>query len=273
MERWLTQRLAGSLGASPGRGDGVCANVEFPFPGRLIGGAIAIASGIEPEADPWPPERSVWPLLDVVQRCVDEPWLAQLSAHLGGGSSDHGRRFGRLRVIAELYDHYGVRRPAMLHAWTRGEDVDGSGAPLAPAFGWQAELWRRLRAEIGVRSPAERLSEACARVREAPELLPLPARLSLFGLTRLPASYVQALGALAAGREVHLFLLHPSPALWSLIGQREPARAIVRRAEDGTAALAENRLLASWGVDSRELQLVVESADPWIDHHHDPSRR
>src|SRR5690348_15455055 len=35
MERWLTQQLAGGLGASPGRGDGVCANVDFPSPRRL----------------------------------------------------------------------------------------------------------------------------------------------------------------------------------------------------------------------------------------------
>ena len=31
MERWLTQRMSTCFGASPGRGDGVCANVEFPF--------------------------------------------------------------------------------------------------------------------------------------------------------------------------------------------------------------------------------------------------
>jgi exodeoxyribonuclease V gamma subunit len=31
VERWLTQRLSGRLGTSPGRADGVCANVDFPF--------------------------------------------------------------------------------------------------------------------------------------------------------------------------------------------------------------------------------------------------
>jgi exodeoxyribonuclease V gamma subunit len=109
MERWLTQRLSARLGASDGRGDGVCANIDFPFPGRLIGGAIAVASGIEPEEDPWPPGRSVWPLLAVIEECRGEPWLAQLEAHLGSE-----RRFGRVRLIADLFDQYGVRRPAML---------------------------------------------------------------------------------------------------------------------------------------------------------------
>ena len=228
MERWLTQRLSARLGGSPNRTDGVCANVEFPFPGRLIGGAIATASGIEPDDDPWPPERSVWALLDVVNECLGEPWLSRLATHLDWSSASDAsaeRRFGRLRVIADLYDHYGVRRPAMLQAWARGDDLDGSGGRLPPGSEWQAELWRRLRAAIGVRSPAERLEHACGRLREAPEIVELPARLSLFGLTRLPASYLEALTAIAAGRDVHLFVLHPSPALWQAISDRpESAR-------------------------------------------------
>src|SRR4051812_49880508 len=63
MERWLTQRMAAVLGASSARADGICANVEFPFPRRLIGGALAAASGIDPDSDPWLPERLVWPVV------------------------------------------------------------------------------------------------------------------------------------------------------------------------------------------------------------------
>src|SRR3954453_20598791 len=69
VERWLTQRLSARLGTRPGRADGVCANVEFPFPGRLVGGAIASATGVARDEDPWLPERLVWPLLDVVDEC------------------------------------------------------------------------------------------------------------------------------------------------------------------------------------------------------------
>src|SRR5690348_2809970 len=87
VERWLTQRLSARLGASPGRADGVCANVEFPFPGRLVNGAVAAATGIDRRADPWLPERSVWPLLDVVESSAAEPWLAALTAHLGGAGA------------------------------------------------------------------------------------------------------------------------------------------------------------------------------------------
>src|SRR5688572_8214042 len=63
MERWLTQRMSAGLGATPGRADGVCANVEFPSPRRLVAEAVAIAADIDPDDDSWPPERMVWPLL------------------------------------------------------------------------------------------------------------------------------------------------------------------------------------------------------------------
>src|SRR3954454_1861702 len=84
MERWLTQRLSGRLGAREGRADGVCANVDFPFPQRLVGDAVALAAGIAPDADPWRPERAVWPLLEVVDECIEDDWLERLARHLEG---------------------------------------------------------------------------------------------------------------------------------------------------------------------------------------------
>jgi exodeoxyribonuclease V gamma subunit len=101
----------------------------------------------------------------------------------------------------------------------------------------------------------------------------LPPRLSLFGLTRLPAGRLQVLRALAAGRDVHLFLLHPSPALWDRIAAEiDPAARVVRRQGDPTADLAQHRLLASWGQDAREMQLVLADPDA-IDHHHPVGHR
>src|SRR3954454_8936121 len=74
MERWLTQRMSHVLGTTAGRNDGVCANIDFPSPRRLVSNALAAASGIEPEEDPWLPGRMVWPLLEVVDGALDESW-------------------------------------------------------------------------------------------------------------------------------------------------------------------------------------------------------
>src|SRR4051794_32366367 len=154
MERWLSQRMADRLG--------VCANVEFPSPRRLTGDAVATASGIDADADPWLPERMVWPLLDVVDDCLDEPWLEVLARHLE--ERERARRFSTLRHLAGLYDRYALHRPDMVRAWAAGRDDDGAGAALATEFRWQAELFRRLRDRIAVPDLAERVDGACARL-------------------------------------------------------------------------------------------------------------
>src|SRR4051794_5439938 len=181
MERWLTQRMSARLGASAGRTDGVCANVEFPSPRAVVGEAVAAASGLDPAADPWLPERAVWPLLELVDASLGEPWLARLAAHLGvtANGRDPGRaarRFSAVRHLAGLYDRYAVQRPDMLRAWARGDDADGAERPLAADAVWQAELWRRLRDRIAQPDPAERLASACARLHAEPSVAAPPDR-------------------------------------------------------------------------------------------------
>jgi exodeoxyribonuclease V gamma subunit len=275
MERWLTQRMSGVLGAGAGGADGICAGVEFPFPQRLIGDVVAAASGIDPAEDPWLPDRAAWPLLEVVESCLDEPWLVTLAGYLGrsGPASDSFRADRRLSVVrhlADLFHRYALHRPAMVQAWAGGVDVDALGAELRAGATWQAELWRRLRARLALPGPAERRQRACERLTEDPSLAQLPARLAVFGLTRLPPGHLQVLRALAHGRDVHLFLLHPSAALWdSVTSALAETPPVVRRAEDPTAALPANSLLASWGRDVRELQLVLSGGPAArVDHHH-----
>ena len=290
MERWLTQRMSAVLGARPGHADGVCANVAFPSPHRLVTDAVAAASGLDPAQDPWLPERAVWPLLDVVQESLAQPWLAALAAYLGAATdagdpmrrARQARRLTTVRHLAGLFDRYALHRPAMLAAWARGEDVDAVGEPLPAGCAWQAELWRRLRARIGRPDLAQRSASACRRLIDDPGLIDLPPRLALFGLTRLPAGHLEILRALAAGRELHLFLLHPSPALWAKVAAhhgdtggaaRAPAAdhslpPVARRADDPTVGVPDNRLLASWGRDSREMQLVLTAGTPPADHDH-----
>ncbi len=273
MERWLAQQLSSHLGVAAGRADGVCAGVDFPPPRRLIADALAAASGLDPDADPWLPERAAWPLLDVVEAHLSEPWLGTLAGYLGHGTEKpdpvrRDRRLAIVRHLAVLFDRYGRHRPDMVCAWAAGQDGDGEGGRLPEDAAWQPQLWRALRARIALPSPAERLTDACARLQEDPTLVALPPRVSLFGLTRLPTGDLRVLRALGAGRDVHLFLLHPSPALWDRVA-RAPRTRPGARDQDPTAALPEHPLLASWARDAREMQVVLRGADaPPTDHHH-----
>jgi hypothetical protein len=107
-----------------------------------------------------------------------------------------------------------------------------------PHVGW-------LRAEIGTDSPAERLEPACGRLAGEHDVVDLPDRLAVFGLTRLPTAYLDVLTALAVQRDVHLYLLHPSAALWAK-----------------TPEEATNPLFRSWGRDAHDrMQLVVVRRD------------
>ncbi len=264
VERWLAQRLSLVLGTTPGRADGVAANVDFRSPRVLTEGALATATGLDPDEDRWSGDRPVWPLLEVVDAALQEPWLEPVAQHLGDPQdpASASRRFATVRHIAGLFATYGSERPGLVLGWAAGVDGD------APA--WQAQLWRRLRARIGTPSPAERLQGACELIAAEPDTLALPPRLALFGLTRLPAAQLEVLRALAAGREVNLFVLHPSPVLWAKVsGVLGEGPRVQRRAEDPTDGLPVNPLLGSWGRDARELQLVL-AQDPHEDHHHAP---
>ena len=262
VERWIAQRLSHRLGAGFAGGDGVCANLDFPFPGSLITAATAAATGYDPGTDPWVPERAVWPLIDLVDEHRDDPRLGPLMAHLRASSppdrdgSGLLRRFFVARHIADLFDRYAVHRPDLVLSWLAGsgpgaDDPTGDG----PA-GWQGHLWRLLRDRLGRPGPAERLGRACAAIAADPDLLDLPPRLSVFGLTRLPDSHLEVLEAMAVGRDVHLFLLHPSGVLWDRVAA-SPVPARPARSEDPTRRAAAHPLLRSWGRDAREMQLVL----------------
>src|SRR4051795_2883148 len=189
VERWIAQRLSLHLGASANRRDGICANVAFPSPRRVIESALAAASGIDPDEDPWGPGRAVWPLLEVVDEHRDEPWLGALRAHLERSRG----RLGAVRHIAGLFDRYALHRPEMLAGWAAEDDAGlpqdarwqaggGGGArggpPGPPRDGrGRGELGRGRRAPLGAPTPPERLAAACERLRDEPELADLPDRL------------------------------------------------------------------------------------------------
>ncbi|MBH0776243.1 exodeoxyribonuclease V subunit gamma [Nocardia sp. NEAU-351] len=138
-----------------------------------------------------------------------------------------------------------------------GQDGDGVGGAIPEDLAWQPRLWRLLRAEIGTPSPAERLEIGCAALRDRPDLVDLPARLSLFGVHRLPADQLAVLTALGASREIHLWLTHPSPAMWSALSD---IPASTRRATDRTAHTVAHPLLTGLARDARELQQRLTSA-------------
>ena len=267
VERWLTQRMSHQLGSRPGRADGICAAVRFPSPAALL---AEIAGA--PDADPWAPDVAVWPLLDVLDECSAEPWCRALARHLGYAGEDRealyrrDRRYAVARRVVGLFDGYALHRPDMLAAWVQRDDQDGWGATLPADMAWQPELWRRLIDRIDAPDPVARMSGIVDVLTDDPASVDLPQRISLFGPTALPQRQFRVLTALARHRDVHLWLPHPSPALWSTLQAAGPGQAVPRK-NDPSAGAAQHPLLSSLGRDSREMQHTIASA-PHTDTHH-----
>lgn len=280
VERWLTQRLSHRLGAGES-GDGVCAGVRFLNPRSLV----ALLTGTERD-DPWDPDRLVWPLLEVVDASLDEPWCRTLAVHLGHlgdtAPADLGldpdqvelrrdRRWSVVRRLAGLYAAYAVQRPQLLADWREGCDTDGApgGTDLPDDLVWQPALWRRLLERVDAPSPDVRHRRTLEAIR-AGEPLELPDRLSMFGHTRMPVTELELLRAVGEVREVHLWLPQPSPTGWRTLAPAV-AEGPVRRRADGSGRLLTHPLLSSLGRDSRELQRSLAVLGPVQTHDVQPA--
>ncbi|GAA2721328.1 exodeoxyribonuclease V subunit gamma [Cellulomonas aerilata] len=273
VERWLAQRLSHHLGTGPAGEGGVAAHIRFDSPGRVLDDAVAAVLGAGRGADdPWSRERLTWHVLDAVDACAGEPWCAPLARHLGaGGGPDDPRRDRRLQAaahLAALFSSYGTQRPAMLRAWADGRHEDGAGDAVPADLDWQVRLWQHVREGIGAPGPAERLDEVVAALLDEPAAVDLPDRLSVFGATRLAAGRLRVLAALGEHRDVHLWLPHPSPALWAATSDVVGAAAPTSVRRSGVRPAAEHPLLASMARDVTELQLRLAASGAGSDTHH-----
>lgn len=255
VERWLSQRLSHVLGRGSGD-DGVCAGVAFRSPGSLIAEITGTREG-DPrsraarEDDPWSAEAMTWPLLEVIDASLDQPWAATLADHLGHFTAGEekelrqGRRYAVARRLAGLFASYARQRPELSAGW-----LDGETAGLDDDLAWQPELWRRLVDVLGIDPPHIRHAKTVAQLQSSGSET-LPQRVSLFGYTRLSCTDIELLDALATHHEVHLWLPHPSASLWSaLSGQR----GVIPRREDHSHRSVRHPLLATLGRDLRDLQ-------------------
>ena len=256
VERWLSQRLSHILGRGKGQ-DGVCAGISFRNPRSLI----AEITGTKDD-DPWHPDNLVWPLLEVIDDSCTDDWCKTLATHLGHFEAGEekelrlGRRYAVARRLAGLFASYARQRPQLLIDWEN--DVAGD---IDSDLDWQPPLWRALLNRVDAGGPHIRHAKTLATLQESPT--DLPERISLFGHTRLPSTEIELLDALATHHDLHLWLPHPSDALWtSLAG----VHGQISRRDDTSHREVGHPLLATLGRDLRELQRGLP-ADPQTDEY------
>lgn len=207
MERWLAAFLSRVLG--------VWANPWFPFPRALIELVLEVVLGPLPEGTPrFDPEAMTWLIAQALPEHLDDPAFAEVASYLG----DDPRRERLIELsqrLAERFDEYIVYRPERVLAWERGEEQH-----------FQARLFRTLVRRCPTMHLAQRmraLERTLARggpfSRER-----LPERVSLFGISTLPPSFVALLSRLSEHLDVHVFLLTPSEEYWGDLDRSEQKR-------------------------------------------------
>jgi exodeoxyribonuclease V gamma subunit len=259
MARWLKLELAGR--------QGICANCSFPFPKVFCAQALGTNAASPGEGLALEREVMLWEILRLLPELLPRPEFGPLKSYLTD-PADVRKRFQLSSQIANLFDQYLVFRPDLILSWDRGE-LSAADLKDSPHELWQAALWRRLHQE----KPGPHLAALLKKFSEhvaRPDFKPLeaPERISIFGISALPPSYLQVFCALGARIDVHLFLLQPSKEYWGQIADARESERILKAAGKGDAAGGElhleagNHLLASMGHLGRDfLNLVLEAGD------------
>lgn len=243
VQRWLSQYLARAL--DPG-GEGICAGLALHPLARLG----VLLSGVEPDDDPWSPERLVWPVLDLAD--AGTPGLEALTHHLAASE----QRYANATRVARLLGRYAAFRPAMVQQWARATSV----ADLGLGFdAWQAVLWRALHDVVPGPDPATRGDALRAGLVGGHVDVPWPS-VAVFLPRRVAEPDATLLQALAARVPV---------GVWALDRSDHPlAPALGRRTAETTRVLA--------GVATRVRPLEAPApAEPRILVHssHGPERQ
>ncbi|WP_261798453.1 exodeoxyribonuclease V subunit gamma [Oxalobacter paraformigenes] len=245
---------------------GVCAGVEFSFLAqwlwRQIGKFVEV-----PETSPFSSSVLSWRIL----RLLEEPGFAAPYPRIAGYLSrcDEIMRFDLACRIASLFEQYVLSRPEWLAAWSKGETVEivRKGHPKQAVAGedqaWQAALWRKIAEETGTleEEPAERFLKMLETGGEEMAAR-LPERVHLFLEPSVAPYHVGILNRLGRWMDIELYVVNPCREYWFEIVDSRRLAWLSKRQKDLYHETG-NRLLASWGKESRaSLESLLARLEP-----------
>ncbi|MBL8470203.1 MAG: exodeoxyribonuclease V subunit gamma [Rhodocyclaceae bacterium] len=243
---------------------GICANIEFSYLGAWLWHQIGRLVAVEQDS-PFAPERLLWRIYALFGDAGFTTRHARLAAYLA--AADASMRLELARKAAALIEQYTTYRPDWLDAWQQGKSAAVATAQHADA-GWQAELWRRICADLGV--PPQHPAEAFFRRLETdPQAVnKLAPCVHVFGLPTLPPFHLHLLGRLGQHVEVRAFMLNPCQEFWfDLV---DPKRLSYLRAHDrADYHESGHALLAAWGKQTQSClgMVLADEAAQAVEEH------
>jgi exodeoxyribonuclease V gamma subunit len=229
---------------------GICANVEFSYLAQWLWTQIGHLVEIR-EQSPFAPVLLAWRVFELLGDAGFTSGHPRLARYLGG--ADPVMRLDLAQRCAQLIENYITYRPQWLAAWSEGRSADMADSDGHPGAGederWQADLWRRLTAELGIRRqhPAVAFFEKIEGFgSDAPRRAGLPASASIFCLPTLPPLYLDILRQLSRWIDIRLYAVNPCAEYWFEIVDRKRLSYLAARAKDSYHEIG-NSLLAAWG--------------------------
>ena len=253
VKAWLMSEVAKQLGTSgPNSEDGIIANVEVDFPGSLT---KFLKPPVIGERDPWLIENLTFHVLDVISADAQyEPIIKRSGGPLIAA-----------RAIADRFDRYHVRRPAMIRLWEQGKATVSPTAhnPNAKQLNatdmWQFQLWSEVRKRIGQPSPAARKPELSSKT---------PKQILVVGFQSLSPGQIDALLQLKDHVDVRVVLVHPSPAIsqkWGVTA--DPKVGLIPERNPTPSMPADiDPLVNAWLLGSQELETLLASQQIEVTH-------
>ncbi len=281
MKQWISTQVAKKFG--------ICANLSFLFPRQIL---EQVFSSFETEQLPgFSEDVLMWSIMgNILNKNPLDPSIPRSSGFTGKSETcfsdlenyiqgdESGRKLFQLSMkIARVFDDYQIYRPDMLLTW---EKTDGKAVFKDPVMAWQSMLWNKINhSQSNMAFQMDEFLKQAAMAR-AGQGKPgnLPGRICLFGVSAMPARFLDIFASLAYFVDIYLFLLTPSNQFFFDIKSKKQMEKI---ALDNSGSInpdqayyeIANPLLASLGLSGREFHNALEEFDyhePFGDLFQDP---
>ena len=237
MSRWISLNLAGY--------HGVAANIAYKFPNAFIYDVLSRLSPQKTKVSLFDTGVMTWTIMRLLTELIDDKEFITLKNYFTGNNREL-KKFQLATLIADTYDQYLLFRPRMIVDWEEGKETH-----------WQAVLWRKIVSDNDDIHRVELLKQFKKAIKNRTiEKSLFPERISVFGISSLPAFHMEIFDLLSEHIQVNLFLLNPCQQYWGDVVSEREAKKIKTK---GTFAPEEdiyleqgNSLLSSMGELGRD---------------------
>ncbi|ADD67322.1 exodeoxyribonuclease V, gamma subunit [Denitrovibrio acetiphilus DSM 12809] len=241
MQRWIGIKLAELTGIS--------ANLDFIFPGALMKRLAGVGAG---EKAPWPEKNElVWKVYSKLNSLPSEQFYEHIRNYLEGDIN--GIRAYRLAGrIADVFDQYQVYRPQMVLDWL---SVKPKNPPVEDNDIWQMELFRSIFPHgSGCKTTIfDKFIKNCTKGANNCPALKTP--IHIFGISVLPAFFIEMLKAASQYTDIYFYLLSPTRQYWGdskTIREKRRLEKITQKSAEELYIEEKHELLDNLGVIGRD---------------------